>query len=118
MRISEKLSSGVKFAVVVKGSRACFSRSTDDHLETHNLLEPLQSAYRKCHSTETALLRVVNDLLQASDDGHVSILSLLDLAIDTIDRVTLNQRFSCTFDCTGTVLGWFESCQIARSLSR
>ena len=33
------------------------------HLETHNLLEPFQSAYRKCHSTETALLCVVNDLL-------------------------------------------------------
>ena len=32
------------------------------HLETHNLFEPSQSAYRKCHSTETALLRVVNDL--------------------------------------------------------
>ena len=32
------------------------------HLQSHSLLEPFQSAYRKCHSTETALLRVVNDL--------------------------------------------------------
>ena len=50
------------------------------YLESHSLLEPFQSAYRKCYSTETALLRVVNDLLQASDSGHVSILSLLDLS--------------------------------------
>ena len=80
-------------------------------LETHNLLEPFQSAYRKCHSTETALLRVVNDLLQASDDGHVSILSLLDLSatFDTIDHVILSQRLSSIFGCTGTVLGWFQS---------
>ena len=81
------------------------------HLETHNLLEPFLSAYRKCHSTETALLRLVNDLLQASDDGHGSFLSLLDLsaAFDTIHYVILSQRLSSTFGCTGTVLGWFES---------
>ena len=81
------------------------------HLETHNLLEPFQSAYWKCHSAETALLRVVNDLLQASDDGHVSILSLLDFsaAFDTIDHVILGQPLASNFGCTGTVLGWFES---------
>ena len=34
------------------------------HLQSHSLLEPFQSAYRKCHSTETALLRVVNDVFR------------------------------------------------------
>ena len=81
------------------------------HLESHSLLEPFQSAYRKYHSTETALLRVVNDLLQASDSGHVSILSLLDLsaAFDAIDHDILIRRLHTTFGCSGTVLDWFTS---------
>ena len=62
---------------------------------------------------------VVNDLLQASDYGHVSILSLLDLseAFDTIDHVILSQRLSSTFGCTGIVLSWFESYLSNRSQS-
>ena len=81
------------------------------HLESHSLLEPFQSAYRKCHSTETALLRVVNDLLQAPDSGHLSILSPLDLsaAFDTIDHDILIRRLHTTFGCSGTVLDWFTS---------
>ena len=64
------------------------------HLETHNLLEQFQSAYRMCHSKRTFLFRVVNDLLQASDDGQVSILLLLDLsaAFNTIDHVIVIHR--------------------------
>ncbi|KAL8623498.1 hypothetical protein ACOMHN_015706 [Nucella lapillus] len=80
------------------------------HLERHSLFEEFQSAYRKCHSTETALLRVVNYLLQSVDRGHVAILSLLDLsaAFDTLDHGTLMRRLSATFGCRGTVLDWFK----------
>ena len=76
------------------------------HLGTHNHLEPFQSAYWKRHSTETALLHVVNNLLKASGDGHVSILSLFDLsaASDMIDHVILSQWLSSTFGCTETEL--------------
>ena len=81
-----------------------------DHLESNNLLEPFQSAYRKGHCTETALLRVVNDLLEAADKGHVAILSLLDLsaAFDTLDHSIMNRRLrEC--GCGGTVLSWLNS---------
>ena len=59
-----------------------------DHLNTNELWPRFQSAYRACHSTETTLLRVLNDLLSAIDDGQVSLLTLLDLsaAFDTIDH--------------------------------
>ena len=88
-------------------------------LQSHSLLEPFQSAYRKCHNTETALLRVVNDLLQDSDRGCVSILSLLDLsaAFDTIDHNILITRLRSTFGCSGTVLDWFISCLSCRTQS-
>ena len=39
------------------------------HLQENNLCNPFQSAYRTGHSTETALLRVVNDFLNAKDDA-------------------------------------------------
>ena len=60
----------------------------NSHLQTFPSLCPFQSAYRKFHSTETALIRIYNDLLLASDQQEVSALVLLDLsaAFDTIDH--------------------------------
>ena len=76
------------------------------HLQSHSLLETYLSAYRKCNSTETAVLPVVNDLLQVSDSGCVSILSLLDLsaAFDTTDQNILITRLRSTFGCSGKSL--------------
>ena len=58
------------------------------HLSTYQLFSPFQFAYRTGHSTETALLKVMNDLLRSLDHGNISVLTLLDLsaAFDTIDH--------------------------------
>jgi len=56
-------------------------------LESNRLMPNTQSAYRKYHSTETAVTRVYNDLLLTADKGQVSALCLLDLtaAFDTVE---------------------------------
>jgi len=83
----------------------------NEHLTTNNMLEPFQSGYKPLHSTETALLRVKNDIMQAIDRKHAVLLVLLDLsaAYDTIDYPTLLQRLSHTYKITGNVLSWLES---------
>ncbi|XP_073709407.1 uncharacterized protein [Misgurnus anguillicaudatus] len=80
------------------------------HLLSNQLYETFQSGFRTNHSTETALLKVTNDLLLASDSGSLSILLLLDLsaAFDTINHSILLQRLQ-HLGISGTALSWFTS---------
>ena len=62
-----------------------------NYIETNNLGETYQSAaYKSLHSTETALLRVHDDILGAINNNRSVALLLLDLlaAFDRIDHVT------------------------------
>ena len=56
-------------------------------------LEDYQSAYRQLHSTETALLKVKDDILAAIDSQEVMCLVLLDLsaAFDTVFAVAVTE---------------------------
>jgi len=62
-----------------------------------------QSAYRKFHSTKTAVAKVYNDLLLAADSGEVAALCLLDLtaAFDTVDHELLLLRLERQFGLCG-----------------
>ncbi|WP_419586369.1 RNA-directed DNA polymerase, partial [Thiolapillus sp.] len=81
------------------------------YLTEHKLICPSQSAYRPHHSTETALLKITNDILLALDSGNVSLLTLLDLsaAFDTIDHCILLDRLQHMYGISGTALSWFSS---------
>ena len=63
------------------------------------------------HSTETALLKVVNDLFLSLSKGNISVLALLDFSstFDTIDHPILVHRLHTDFGFTDTVLQWFSS---------
>uniref|UniRef100_A0A8C6KA24 Reverse transcriptase domain-containing protein n=1 Tax=Nothobranchius furzeri TaxID=105023 RepID=A0A8C6KA24_NOTFU len=75
------------------------------------LFEEFQSGFREYHSTETALVRVTNDILMASDKNLVSVLVFLDLsaAFDTVDHNVLLERLEHVVGIKGTALGWFKS---------
>ena len=45
-----------------------------EHLTRNRLFDPLQSAYRQGHSTETALLKVQSDMLEVMDNQKFYIL--------------------------------------------
>ena len=81
------------------------------HMIKNNLFPQLQSAYRSHHSTETALLKVKNDLLMNMNKGHVSLLVLLDLsaAFDTVDYKILLKTLQMKLDVCGSALSWFKS---------
>ena len=61
------------------------------------------------HSTESALLKVLNDVLLACDSGNCVALVLLDLtaAFDTVDHNILISRLKKWVGVTGVALNWF-----------
>ena len=98
--------------------RAVFEQ-THAHMTNCDLYPPMQSAYRKCHSTETALLKVQNDIFMNMNRQHVTLLVLLDLsaAFDTVDHNILLDRLHNSFGIKDTAhaLNWFASCVSNRS---
>jgi hypothetical protein len=93
------------------------SSQVASYVNSNNLGEPLQSAYRHTHSTETALLAVQDTLLKAIDNHKAVFLVMIDMsaAFDTVDHHILLQRLSQDFGLAGNVLKWFQSYLTNRS---
>ena len=87
------------------------SAQLNAYLAVNGLLPRCQSAYRKQHSTETAMLKVWSDALVAADQRQVTLLALLDLsaAFDCVDHSILLQRLELHCGLTGSVLEWLAS---------
>ena len=76
------------------------------YLQINRLLPDHQSAYRQGHSTETALLKIFSDILDAADSAQVTLLGLLDLsaAFDSVDHDILLTRLRKSYGVGGTAL--------------
>ena len=81
------------------------------YLKENDINDPLQSAYRKEHSTETAILKVKSDMDAILDQGDAVMLVLLDLssAFDTIDHGILIKRLERDIGIRGNALSWIKS---------
>ena len=83
----------------------------NEFISHEGLLNVNQSAYKSSHSTETALLKIQNDIALSVDSGKAVALTLLDLsaAFDTIDHSLLYDCLHDWFGLDGTVLLWIKS---------
>ena len=87
------------------------------HVIASSNFNPLQSAYRKHHSTETALLNTLDQVYSSADHSQPTVLVSLDLsaAFDTIDHSTLLCRLHSDFGVAGAALSWIHSYLTDRS---
>lgn len=80
------------------------------HLTHYHLLDPYQSAFRADHNTQTALLRVLEDVRHACDSREVSILVLFDFskAFDRVRHWKLIDKLR-SLNFSRSSLNWFCS---------
>ena len=107
----KKLRPVSNLSYISKLTESAVADQIQSHLAKNNLYPVFQSAYRKLHSTETALVKVHNDILTNMNTYHVTLLVLLDLsaAFDTVDPSILLTRLRSKLCLNGAALSWFCS---------
>ena len=95
----------------------CAMDRFNEHRGLNNLLPDYQSAYRKWHSCETSLLKLVNDILWAMESQCICPMMAIDnsAAFDTVNHSILLTVLEHNFGLTGTVLDWYGSYPRPRS---
>ena len=104
----QELSADFKLDIHFKSHRTNCCRTVKKHLVDSDSMPPLQSAYRSGHSTETALIKVISDIIDAADGQQVTLLGLLDMsaAFDTVDHDILLHRLEMSYGVQGQALRW------------
>ena len=109
--------SGLSF--ISKVIERIVAKQMNTHIVDNSLENTYQSAYRAGHSTETALLKLKNDIQINMAENKATAVVLLDhsAAFDTIDQISLINRLTTWFGIRDTALRWFSSYLSDRSQS-
>src|SRR6218665_379458 len=83
------------------------------YLDSNNLLPSCQSGFRKGHSNESLLLRLLSDIYGAMDKTQLTLLA----SFDSVDHDILLRRISITFGINELPLAWITSYLSERSAS-
>ena len=89
----------------------CMLKELLQHCEDNHLLPNFQSAYRANYSTETSLVKLVNNILRSMEHRQIMTVVLLDLsaAFDMVDHDILLSILNKQFGICGKALEWFNS---------
>ncbi|KAG7196749.1 hypothetical protein KM043_000050, partial [Ampulex compressa] len=81
-----------------------------EYINKEKLLDPLQAGFRRNHSTQTALLKLTDDIRLAIDKKRVTLLLLFDFskAFDTISPSKLLRKLR-DLGFSGSALSWLRS---------
>ena len=89
----------------------CALQQFNNHCISNKLLPNYQLAYRKNYSTQTSLIKVVNDILWAMERQEVIALTTLHLSVafDTADHEILIEVLEHQFGTTNLAINWFKT---------
>ena len=93
-------------------------RQFNHHCEINKIVPQHQSAYHEHHSCETALTKVMDEILWNTEQKKVTILVCIDLsaAFDTVDHSVLIKVLNKYYGISGSALQWFETYLLDRQM--
>ena len=94
-----------------KINEKCVVKQFQEFMHDNNLFDPFQSAYRSQHATETAILKINNDILSGLERDKCMVLASLGLsaAFDSVDYAIFPKRLQSLYGVEQLVLQWFTS---------